>query len=87
MSNNQFAMVSEWMVNGTINEFVKTHRDVNRFKLVQSRSYHILHLSLMKSFPTARRRRSGVGVYAQPGDDTRGLEGGMILDVSDHVAI
>jgi len=29
-----FAMVSEWMVNGNINEFVKAHRDANRFKLV-----------------------------------------------------
>jgi serine/threonine protein kinase len=33
-SNNQFAMVSEWMVNGNINEYVKEHRDVNRFELV-----------------------------------------------------
>ena len=34
MSNNQFTMVSEWMVNGNINEFVKVHRDANRFELV-----------------------------------------------------
>ena len=27
-------MVSEWMVNGNINEFVKAHTDVNRFELV-----------------------------------------------------
>ena len=32
----RFAMVSEWMPNGNINEFVKAHRDVNRFKLVRS---------------------------------------------------
>ena len=34
MSNNQFAMISEWMVNRNINEYIKAHRDVNRFKLV-----------------------------------------------------
>ena len=34
MSSNQFTMVSEWMVNGNINEFVKAHRDENRFELV-----------------------------------------------------
>ena len=39
MSGNQFAMVSEWMVNGNINEFVKMHRDANRFKLVGFCSY------------------------------------------------
>ena len=87
MSNNQFAMVTEWMVNGTINEFVKTRRDANRFKLVRSCSCYLLHLSLMKSFPTARRCRSRADVYAQPGDDTRGFEGGMISDISDHAAI
>ena len=34
MSNNQFALVSEWMDNGNVNEFVKTHRGVNRLGLV-----------------------------------------------------
>ena len=87
MSDNQFTMVSEWMVNGTINEFVKTHRDTNRFKLVRSCSCCRLYLPLTVSPPTARRRRPGAGIYAWSGGDTRGLEGGMILDVSDHAAI
>jgi serine/threonine protein kinase len=34
MSGNQFVMVSEWMANGNITEFIETHRDANRFKLV-----------------------------------------------------
>jgi len=34
MSETQFAMVSEWMRNGNINQFVKTRRDANRFDLV-----------------------------------------------------
>ena len=35
MGNNHFAMASEWMANGNVNEFVKAHRDVNRFELVR----------------------------------------------------
>ena len=84
MSNNQFAMVSEWMANGNVNEFIKLHSEVNRFKLVRPYFYRISNLSLTESFPIAWRCRSRVGVYAQPGDDTRGPEGGMVLDVSDH---
>jgi len=34
MGGKLFAMISEWMVNGNIIEFVKAHRDVNRFELV-----------------------------------------------------
>ena len=34
MSESQFAMVSDWMANGNINEFVKTHPDANRLELV-----------------------------------------------------
>jgi len=35
MNNNQFMMVSEWMENGNINEFIKAHVDVDRFELVR----------------------------------------------------
>ena len=34
MDARHFAMASEWMVNGNINEFIKAHRDANRFELV-----------------------------------------------------
>ena len=34
MSNKVFAMVSEWMVNRSINEFIKVNRDADRFELV-----------------------------------------------------
>jgi len=47
MGNSQFVMVSEWMVNGDINEFVKAHGDANRFELVGSYSHRWLHPSLM----------------------------------------
>jgi len=34
MTETRFVMVSEWMENGDITEFVKTHTDVNRPELV-----------------------------------------------------
>ena len=36
MTANTFAMVSGWMANGNINEFVTAHRAANRFELVSS---------------------------------------------------
>ena len=39
MSTNQFAMVSEWMINGNISEFIQVHEDVDRFELVKF-SFH-----------------------------------------------
>jgi len=36
MSENQFAMISDWMANGNINDFVKAHPDANRLELVSS---------------------------------------------------
>ena len=38
MDNHQFVMVSEWMANGNINQFVEAHTDVDRFELVGSYS-------------------------------------------------
>ena len=36
MTGTQFVMVSEWMVNGNINEFVEAYPDADRFELVGS---------------------------------------------------
>ena len=36
MSGNKFAMVSEWMTNGNLKEFIAAHQDENRFELVSS---------------------------------------------------
>jgi serine/threonine protein kinase len=35
MTGNRFMMVSEWMANGSINEYVKAHMDADRLKLVR----------------------------------------------------
>ena len=34
MSETQFAMVSDWMEKGSINEFVRANPDINRLELV-----------------------------------------------------
>ena len=34
MGDTHFAMISEWMANGNIKQFVKVHWDANRFELV-----------------------------------------------------
>lgn len=34
MSETQLAIVSQWMMNGSINEYAKAHPDVNRLELV-----------------------------------------------------
>ena len=47
MGEREFVMAWEWMANGCIMEFVKSHEDANRFKLVGSHSYCQLQLSLM----------------------------------------
>jgi serine/threonine protein kinase len=36
MTENKFAMISEWMTNGNINQFVRARRDANRFQLVSA---------------------------------------------------
>ena len=34
ISENQFAMISDWMANGNICDFIKAYPDVNRITLV-----------------------------------------------------
>ena len=34
MKDHLFAMVSEWMINGNINEFIKSRPEADRFELV-----------------------------------------------------
>ena len=41
MTGDQLVMVSEWMVNGTINKFVEAHPDADRLELA-SFSFKVL---------------------------------------------
>jgi len=57
MTEAQFAMVSEWMVNGNINDFVRAHPDADRLGLV-CHPFKILlsSLCLQSCTPLAGRR-------------------------------
>jgi hypothetical protein len=70
MTETKFAMVSEWMSNGNINQFVTAHQDANRFELVSS-SFKPLQSSLVVDddmAPVVGRRREGLGLCAWSGD-------------------
>ena len=47
MDDSHFAMVSDWMINGNINEFIETNIEANRFELVGSPSHHMVFLTLI----------------------------------------
>jgi len=65
MSGKQLAMVSEWMPNGNINQFVKAHRDENRFKLVGlPRTFLPSPLVNEDAVSVAGRRCEGTDIYA-----------------------
>lgn len=45
ITDNRFAMVTEWMANGNVNEFVKANKDADRLGLVRFPSEVILLLT------------------------------------------
>ena len=83
MTENEFAMVSEWMPNGNINEFVAARQDVNRFGLVSS-PFELRHSPLILDdymVPTVNRCCERFGLYAQPGGGPRGPQRGASLKI------
>ena len=71
--NFLFAMVSEWMTNGNINEFIKVHQDADRYELVR---FHFSHPgNLFNVALLAQRRHQGIDIHAHSINDTRGFEG------------
>jgi hypothetical protein len=89
----QFAMVSEWMPNGNINEFVKRRPDANRFELVgfSTRSPPSSLLADHYMASVAGRSREGPDSSAQSGNDPRGPQRGafsrarVILSLTEAV--
>lgn len=71
----KFAMVSEWMPNGNINQFVEAHRDANRFELVSFPS-RFLSFSLIANDCVAGRCREGLDPCARAGNGSWGPQGG-----------
>ena len=72
MTENQFAMVSEWMDNGNINEFVKAHPDASRPVLVRFPSCFLSLLGIdPRTIGIACRSNHGVNLHARPGNISR----------------
>ncbi|KAF9646874.1 kinase-like protein [Thelephora ganbajun] len=44
MGNRRFIMVSEWMADGNINEFVKARRNANRFELLSDVAWGLMYM-------------------------------------------
>jgi hypothetical protein len=78
MSENQFAMVSKWMPNGNINEFVRKHSDANRFELVSFSFRFPSSPPLVDDYviSVVRRCHKRPDFYARSGDGPRGPQGG-----------
>ena len=75
MSGTRFAMVSGWMRNGNISQFVSANRDVNRFELVSLQFGFLLLLPLVNAvISVAGRCCGGLGSHARARNDSRGLE-------------
>jgi len=73
MTETEFSMVSEWMPNGNINQFVAAHRDANRFELVRL-PFKLLYSPPVNDScvaPIAWRCRKRLDLYARPRYDPR----------------
>ena len=79
-------MVSEWMDNGNINEFINNHQGVDRAQLVGNHAASVFWrpTGLIHS---AGGYRDWVGVHAQYSHGARRLEGGTILSVTGWSSI
>ena len=67
MDNGEFAMASNWMINGNINQFVEVDWAANRFELVGHLCRRSLRISFFGDYclnPIVQGCRSGVGIYA-----------------------
>ena len=79
MAGNRFAMMSEWMKNGNINEFVTAHRDTNRFELVSSPLKPRISSIAVDNYvisPVVGRGSEGLDLHARAGNDPRGSQRG-----------
>ena len=84
MTETEFSMVSEWMSNGNINQFVAARQDSNRFELVRS-PFELLYFVTAADDCVAliaERRREGVDLYARPGYDPRRSQGSTSSNIT-----
>lgn len=82
MYNGRFTVISTWMDNGNINDFVRDRESVNLFELVGSSYYCQLHSPLIILL-VAQRCFQRVNISARAGSDTWGFEGGMVFAIGN----
>ena len=76
MTEDRFAMVSEWMTNGNVTQFVRTHRDANRFELVGLPLKFLSVVTDDDGISAVGRRREGFDLYAWSGNGSWGPQRG-----------
>ena len=77
MSESRFAMVSDWMANGSINEFLRGNPDVNRLDLVCLSSEFPLRFERWadeRICDPAEGRCYGADLSSWAGNDPRGSQ-------------
>lgn len=80
--DKSFAVTSEWMKNGNVNEFIRANQNANRFELVGSCPCYQPYSMLMRLPPIAQRRRERADLFTWSKSDTWGSEGGTILNAN-----
>ena len=79
MTKDRLAMVSEWMANGNITQFVAVRQDENRFQLVSSLFKSLPSFVAVDDYatPEVGRCREGLNLYAWSENDPWGSQRGM----------
>ncbi|KAF9647785.1 kinase-like protein [Thelephora ganbajun] len=80
IDNNQFVMVSEWMINGNINEFIKAHSDVNRFELLKDVARGLIY---MHDQAMVHGDLKGANILIDPNGHARLADFGLLTIISD----
>ena len=87
MTEGRLVMVSEWMVKGNINEFVKADPKADRLKLVCFCPRSLFSLVTDDyAIAVAWRRHRGIDLHAWRGCDPWGSQRGTFLN-RDHPAV
>ncbi|KAF9783960.1 kinase-like domain-containing protein [Thelephora terrestris] len=81
MSGNQLMMVSEWMPNGNITEFVKTHENVNRLELLVGVAKGLVYMHEQKM---AHGDLKGVNILIDGNANARLADFGLLSIMPDN---
>ncbi|KAF9644353.1 kinase-like protein [Thelephora ganbajun] len=81
IDGHQFVMVSEWMTNGNINEFIKAHNDVNRFELLKDVTMGLIY---MHDQAMVHGDLKGANILIDPNGHARLADFGLLTIISDH---